>query len=353
DNFYIVLEHIGEIRASMPRGYYQELPKLASGYLEGSPRVYEVAIDLIAHTEGHLEADNVAFFVREFQRASAMTMGELWAIPTMLRLGLVENIRRLAARVVYRLDETASADLWADRIQEASGSPQEMTAALAAFMEEHPRLTPTFVARFLQHIRGYQRDFKTLIWLEQWMTEEGPSPEDAVSTTNQAMALTQVMIANSITSLRMIARHDWTEFFEDQSRTEQILRRDPAGAYPEMTFQTRDSYRHVVEELARGSGRPETAIAEAALERAKAASADRTDEFWRSHVGYYLVDDGRAVIEAAVGFRATAGAAARRWVRRHAELVYFGGFAAATALLIIIAQLLMPDAPAGWRILAG
>jgi cyclic beta-1,2-glucan synthetase len=105
DNFYIVQEHIREIRTSLPKSYYDELPKLSTGSLAGYPRAYEVAIELIAHTEGHLDLDNLPLFVREYQTVTPLRMGELWAIPTMLRLGLVENIRRMALRVAARLQE--------------------------------------------------------------------------------------------------------------------------------------------------------------------------------------------------------------------------------------------------------
>ena len=105
DNFYIVQEHIREIRTSLPKSYYEELPKLSTGALTGYPRAYEVAIELIAHTEGHLDIDNITLFVREYQTVTPLRMGELWAIPTMLRLGLVENIRRMALRVAARLQE--------------------------------------------------------------------------------------------------------------------------------------------------------------------------------------------------------------------------------------------------------
>lgn len=110
DNSYIVQEHIREIRTNLPGGYYQELPKLANGTLAHYPRVYDVAIELIAHTEGHVSLDNITLFVREYQKVAQLSMGELWAIPTMLRLGLVENIRRMSMRVAARLDEVEQAD---------------------------------------------------------------------------------------------------------------------------------------------------------------------------------------------------------------------------------------------------
>ena len=110
DNYHVVQEHIGEVRESLPSGYYRELPELAGGPLAGYPRVYELAITLISHSEGRIDLDNVSGFVEAFQKVSALTIGELWAVPAMLRLGLIENVRRMALRTVQRLDELELAD---------------------------------------------------------------------------------------------------------------------------------------------------------------------------------------------------------------------------------------------------
>ncbi|HST06645.1 MAG TPA: hypothetical protein VLJ83_00645, partial [Gemmatimonadaceae bacterium] len=262
DNFYIVQEHIREIRTNLPKGYYEELPKLATGALAGYPRAYEVAIELIAHTEGHLDLDNITLFVREYQTVTLLRMGELWAIPTMLRLGLVENIRRMALRVAARLQEVESADRAATALREASEeSPQALATALASFVDNHPPFTPTWVARFLQQVRSYQTNFTPLIWLEQWIGEDGPSAEEAATRSNRRVALTQVTVANSITSLRTISRLDWKDFVESQSATEKLLRQDPSGHYASMTFGTRDHYRHIVEHVAKRVKRPEEEVA--------------------------------------------------------------------------------------------
>ena len=56
DNFYVVLEQVQEVRATLPTHYYHQLPKLAgSGAFAGYPRVYEIAAELIAHTDGRLD----------------------------------------------------------------------------------------------------------------------------------------------------------------------------------------------------------------------------------------------------------------------------------------------------------
>ncbi|HEV8149430.1 MAG TPA: hypothetical protein VGP61_04530, partial [Gemmatimonadales bacterium] len=98
DNYYVVQEHVREVHESLPRDYYRELPELAGGPLAGYPRVYELVITLISHTEGRLDADNVDRFVAAFQERTALSIGELWAVPAMLRLGLLESIRRMALR---------------------------------------------------------------------------------------------------------------------------------------------------------------------------------------------------------------------------------------------------------------
>jgi cyclic beta-1,2-glucan glucanotransferase len=324
DNWYVILEHIREIGASMPRGFYRELPKLASGPLAGYPRVYELAIELIAHTEGHLELATIDLFTREFQRVSLLTVGELWAIPTMFRLGLVENIRRMALRAMARTREVELADDWARRLREASErAPQALADELAAFVDRHPSLSPAFVTRFLQQIRSYQTDFTPLLWLEQWMAEDGMSHEAAAASSNQRLAITQITVANSITSLRAIARLDWQGFVESQSIVEQMLREDPAGVHARMTFETRDGYRHVVERIAKRTHRAEVDVARAAIVLARDAAQRAPDDHRTAHVGYYLIDEGLPQLEEITAYAPTVRERLYRLLLSHAMPVYF------------------------------
>ncbi|HZS57893.1 MAG TPA: hypothetical protein VFA43_01395, partial [Gemmatimonadaceae bacterium] len=337
DNFYVVQEHVREVRASMPKGYYQELPKLAAGALAGYPRIYEVAIELIAHTEGYLKAENIELFVREFQRGAILGTGELWATPTMLRLGLIENIRRMTLRVVQRLDELDKADKWAKRLREASeGGAQTLSGVLAEFVNDHPPLTPAFVSRFLQQIRSYQSNFTPLRWLEQWIAEDGLNAEDAVTKANQRLALTQVVMANSITSLRTIARLDWSTWVESMNATEAILRQDPAHAYAAMTFNSRDLYRHVIEDIAKRTSSTEVDIAERALDLAQKAVDIPGVDPRLTHIGYYLVDDGVRDLERAVAYTPPWQEALHQWALAHPDLVYFGGITLFTAILLAV-----------------
>ena len=257
DNYHILLEHIGEVRESLPRRYYRELPELAGGPLAGYPRVYELATTLISHSEGRIDLDNLNGFLTAFQQVATLTVGELWAVPAMLRLGLIENVRRMSLRTIRRLDELEAADAAAARLARASADGWDaIDAALARFTSHPPPLTPTFVSRFLQQVRMEGGSLPAVVRLEQWIAEEALSAEAAASHATQRLALTQVGMANSITSLRTIGRMEWGPFVEGQSRLEAILREDPSGFYPRMTFATRDRYRHVVERIAKRTGRP-------------------------------------------------------------------------------------------------
>ncbi|MEO8201243.1 MAG: hypothetical protein ABI679_12025, partial [Gemmatimonadota bacterium] len=331
DNFHVLQEHIREVRESLPRGYYRQLPELSAGPLAGYPRVYELAITLISHSEGRIDLDNVNPFVAAFQQTSLLSIGELWAVPAMFRLGLIENIRRMALRTVQRLGELERADQWANRIQEASEkTTRELNQVLEEFVASRPALTAVFVSRFLQRLRQSGGSMPSLVWLEQWIGEEGLNAEEAAARATQRVALTQIMMANSITSLRAIGRSDWRAFVERQSRMEAVLREDPSGFYPLMTFATRDKYRHVVERVAKRTGLDEESVARAAINLAQSRIVPGTDER-EHHVGYFLVDHGLLELERGTRCHLTPGESVHRWVLRHPNLVFVGGIISATA----------------------
>ena len=335
DNFHVVREHIVEVHASLPRGFYHELPELEHGPLAGYPRVYELAITLISHTEARVDDENVDLVLSAFQRVSPLSIGELWAMPAMLRLGLIESVRRMSLRTLQRLDEIELADGWAVRFQTASDSGKRaLGAALNGFVTSPPSLTPYFVSRLLQRLRQSRGDFPPLVWLEEWIGEDGPSAEEADAWSAQRQSITQITMANSITSLRTIARVDWRPIVERQSVMEAALRQDPSGFYSQMTFATRDRYRHVVERIAKRTRRDEASVAGVAIDLSRRLDGNGARDGRRSHVGYFLVDDGVAELERAVSYRPGVAESVHRWVLRHPYIVFGGGILLATVVLL-------------------
>jgi cyclic beta-1,2-glucan synthetase len=355
DAYYLVVEHGREIRANMPRGYYQQLPKLDSGPYRGFPRIYGIALELIAHTEGQLDRENIELMIREYQTVEPLTLGELWAWPVMLRIGLLESVRRMALRTTHDVADAARADEQVQRFRSVPGGDDELRRALSEFVAHPPEMTAAFLTRFFQQIRVARADFAALLWVEQWIAEDAMSVEEAVQRSTRRQSLTQLVMANSITSLRTVATFSWSDFVEDMSVTDAVLREDPARCYPEMDFESRDRYRHAVETLAKRAKTSEPLVARAAVvlatkaRTAQEAEAQATsDERERvAHVGYYLVGQGRDALERALRYRPAVARRIGRFAKRHAAPCYFGALAMATMGVLAAALAPLPSA-ASW-----
>jgi len=326
DNFFIVLEQLPEIRAMLPVGYYQELPKLAgSGAGAGYPRIYDVVLELIAHTDGRLDEASVSLMLAEYQRVTVLTLGELWAIPAMLRMGFLENVRRMALRAARDVADRALADDWASQLLALDGGED---VDLYRFVHAGPSLTPAFLTRFVQQLRTRRSGFTPLPWLQQWLADESMTVEEASQRSLQEQALTRLVMANSIASLRLVANIDWTTVVEKASVVEATLRRDPAGAYAGMTRATRDRYRHAVERIAKGTTLDEASVAEDAVRAASVAPRDPAGGDARAtHVGHYLIGDGRVAFERSRAMRPDAATRVREWIRAHPAASYGGALA--------------------------
>ena len=99
DNFYLIEEQIRTAKRHLPKGYSRELPHLANGLLAEAPRVYDIALETISHGDGRVYPENFSSFIVAYQSVTPLELGELWAVPIMLRLALIENIRQVAARI--------------------------------------------------------------------------------------------------------------------------------------------------------------------------------------------------------------------------------------------------------------
>jgi cyclic beta-1,2-glucan synthetase len=325
DNFHIIEETLREVRQDLPRGYYNELPKLADGPCRGLPRVYALSLELIAHTDSGLDEGNVTRFVQAYQSVVPLTIGELWAVPIMLRVGLLENLTRLARQMLHTWAEREKAD--------------EIAAGLA---RELPACPPPgecwsdpCLVRILQALRDRGSECTAAVeWLEARLAALGTNRVDVLRREHQRQAANQVSVGNCVTSLRLLSNLDWAVFFERTSLAEVLLRNDPAGVYARQDFPTRDRYRRAVEKLARRSGLDEPAVIRRALSLAGRAAERGGDDEPAAHIGHYLVGDGRPELEREVRYRPAPGPALLRGILRRPGLVYFGSLAAVTAALL-------------------
>ncbi|MCJ7557613.1 MAG: cellobiose phosphorylase, partial [Gammaproteobacteria bacterium] len=293
DNYYIAAQALREVDQDLPPHYERQLPRLQAG----RPRIYDLSAEIIRTENALLDLVRVERFVEAYQEVLPLTMGELWALPTLLRFGILDCLLAAVARLT---------DLAEESIPE--GAPVVMSP------EQH---------------------------------------DD------------QLMVENSIRSLRALVVYDWKHFFETLSLVDFTLRQDPARLYAGMDFETRDRYRKAVEVIANHGQGDELAVARGALSLARAGADQLTPhpaptpqespdldrhkdlkdqsngwDGFRSqpgaHIGYYLVGQGRLVLEQAVGYTPKGRLRLERFIRSNPTQLYLGSIACLSLGLMII-----------------
>ncbi len=296
--------------------------------------MYDIALEIISHGDGRVDPESLSSFVAAYQTVTILKLGELWAIPIMLRLALIENLRRVGARITADRADRNRADYWADQMTEiAEKDPKSLILVIADMARSNPPMVSSFVAEFARRLQGQGPALALpLTWIEQRLSESGLTIEQLVRSENQQQAADQVSMSNSIGSLRFLAAMDWREFVETMSVVEQTLREDPGDVYGKMDFATRDRYRHVVEKMAKSSPFSESEVARKAIQLAHAGAARKGGDDREAHIGFYLIDEGLAQLERMAEVRRSPLEALRRLSRQFPLLFYLGVITLMTAL---------------------
>lgn len=333
DNYYIIEEQFRDIKNCISKGDYSRLPVLKKGYLRGFPRVYAVALEIVSHSDGSIDETVLINFIKAYQSQSLLEMEELWAFAIMLRIALIEKIRHTCEKISDSRNEWNKAEELAELII-SSINDNEIQISTLLREKLGDELTNSFVEHLLQVFRkkGIKAAF-VLQYLDNKLSERNSSIEKATESEHQVQAAVQVSIGNSISSLRAISSLDWNDIFESLSHVEMILNDDPAGIYSRMDFESRDYYRHTIEKLATACSVSEVLIAKKAVECALERLDTSQGKNASRHVGYYLIGNGRSILEKKIGrgmqgIRGLAFSTKRLAVFTYLGLIAFVTFAA-------------------------
>jgi cyclic beta-1,2-glucan synthetase len=343
DNFHLLESEARSTLHNLPAHYYRKLPKLAAREHAGQARVHALAVALVRHGDGRLDSERLERFPSAFQNVAPLTIGELWAWPSMLRLSLLENVRILGERILA----ARSARHWANDVVAQLDAPGPL-----------PDLPPDLPCAFIEQLRQRMREHDPRVSalcarIDADLVARGTSSENAVRSEHQREATDLASMENSITSLQLCGTFDWSRYFESVSLVEQILRRDPASAYLPMDFASRDRYRQAVEELAEPTGEAQIRVALRAIESARQAAAERGTGDRSAHVGYHLIGRGRPGLEVDVAHRPGPSSIFRRFAFAHATAAYLGSIALLTGLCVSAAwAYARPNATVGMALVA-
>jgi len=363
DNYHVVEKHVRDIRKHLPKGYYKSLPKLSEGKLAGFPRVYHLALEYLAHTDAFVERDSLAAFIEAYQTRSVLSIGELWAVPIMLRLALIENLRRLVESNMTMEDEKGRIDILLDEIfKDKTKQATDILLLLTRKLKDSHRFFVPLAVHVIWKLRSKgKRATLALQWFEERLREKDHDAEELIRAEHHIEAANQISIGNTVSSLKTVDSLNWRNWFERVSEVESELRKDPAGIHQQSDFKTRDMYRQKIESLALRLAKTETEVAREAVLFAESARSQLLSEEKNSlsenlrlfHVGYYLIGKGSAEFERNLGYKPPLVSGLLKSLLSRAFPLYISAIALITILFVGYVVLYALDYGAGSFIAAG
>ncbi|MGZ8237684.1 MAG: glucoamylase family protein, partial [Methylobacter sp.] len=328
DNFHVIEEQINDINVYLPEKFYQQLPKLTNGFLTGYPRVYGIAWALVAHTDSRFSPEQLNLFIRAYQEVQPLSIGELWAIPITLRIVMIENLRRLALKVMRSQVGRRLADEFIDQ-----AGKLDLSTQIAALPDPHFR--QAFAVQLVRRLHEpHPNPAPTLDFLNDWLAEQGVTLDEIVHREHVAQIAGNLTVRNIITSMRAISAYDWPQFVEDSSLVDKHLRSHPS--YSVMDFLTRDRYRHAIEDLAKRSPYSEVEITHKVIDKINRVANEPDTNLQQQEPGYYLIGAGRTEFEQEVGFQPTFSQKLLRSYIAHAVFAYLASIGLGTLLLLAL-----------------
>jgi cyclic beta-1,2-glucan synthetase len=334
DNGYLLRTEIAEIRRHLPSAHHKILPAGAAG----DPYIYELARELVQHTDHSVNEANIASCLRSYQQVAPLTIAELWSFALMLRVALIAELAHLALQASRKQQLREAAYFWADRLAVSSRRGAEVFARVLRLLETEPVAVETYFLTCLAEQLQDEED--ALAPLQHWIEFRLKTPlTEVVRREHTREAAESISTANAFGSLRAISRIDFSGVFESTSLMEAELHADPSGTYSRSDFVTRDQCRRGVERISRASGVGELDVARRAVALAAKGTNARTQQ-----VAYYLLDEGVTLLERETHARIPLRIAIIRAFRRHATTAYVGGSAGLTLCFAAIAMALAKDA---------
>ena len=277
DNFHLIEAQLKAVHDGLPRSYFRTLPVLLAEPLVGLPRVYGVAWAFVAHTDSAFDEELLVHFLRAYQGTRELSLAELWALPTTLRVVLVENLRRLAERLAAHKAARELANRCCDRID--TFQPAALQLLLLSLQARG--VAPVFLAQMWQRLQdrvanpGARASADVLAWLQAAL----PEPAAVLAQQGADQTADNLSVSNAVTSLRAIGDGDWADIVARTSPVMQLMLGQPLFAAEDTG--TRDQTLHRIELLARRSGRSEHAVTQALLQLMQSCdsttAADRVD----------------------------------------------------------------------------
>ena len=327
DNFHLIEAQLREIHEGLPRSYFRSLPVLVDEPLAGLPRIYGVGWAFVAHTDGAFDDDLLIQFLSAYQETRELNLSEMWALPTTLRVVLIENLRRLAERVASNKAAREAANLCCDRIE--SYELTQLDELLALLNQRG--VGKVFLGQMAQRLRD-RRTSGEPVDIERyqaWLHEALPDVAAVQSQKSIDQAADNLSVSNAVSSLRAIGDADWPDIVGRSSTLMRLML--TAETFAAESIGTRDQTLHGIERLARRSSCSELTVAQTLLKLMQSSAGDALSS---AVAGHWLFGVGRSTLMLALGLQESPLTRLRQLFRRFALPVYLLTLVVGTSALM-------------------
>lgn len=333
DNFHLIDTQLEEINEGLPKSYYRSLPMLLDEPLAGLPRIYGVAWAYVAHTDGAFDEDMLVQFLVAYQETRELNLSEMWALPTTLRVVLIENLRRLAERVAANKAAREVANLYSDHIDRYSEDTLNELLALLSLRG----VSKVFLGQVAQRLRDRKATGDSGYGQQHidWLGRKLPDAATVQAQQNADQTADNLSVSNAVTSLRDIDHADWPDIV---ARTSALMRLMLTCSVFKAEFvATRDQTLHAIERLAQTHNKSELAVAQVVVELTGCAAQSNCVT---AAPGHWLLGLGQPELLRKLGVSAGVRVRLRDFLKRIALPLYLSTLVACTSGLIV--WLLMP-----------
>ncbi|HVJ48799.1 GH36-type glycosyl hydrolase domain-containing protein [Desulfitobacterium sp.] len=338
DNYYLLKDLRLEIKQNLPRKYERQLPCIADDKSQYYPRVFFLMRELVIHTDIQISRKLLRDFINAYQLIIPLSSAELWAVPIMLKIIVLENIRCLVEQILTTQLDREEAEHWITPFLQMDHPSEDWEKSYISIDQSRIK-SSAYAERLLSKIRELGVDATPLLHhLDDFLSKQEVTIEGLAKSEYQQQAMCQVSMSHAIASIRFLAEEDWPRFFEEISPVQKLLEEDPSGIFLKMDFDSRDKYRHQVEKLARRYQVSEIMIARKLLARAtKRAGIGNVKKV---HIGFDLLGQGNRELEKELEQEGKEvqhlACQVKRWVRDNTHVCYFGSIFLISMLLLAL-----------------
>ncbi|CAG9704294.1 hypothetical protein CNEO_41156 [Clostridium neonatale] len=301
DNLYLIEREYKNIKQSIGNEYFKTLPTLTRKNNEREvynvPRIFHIAQNYI-NSSAEFNIKEVSDYINNIQEIKSeeiisisynisnknllLNMSELWAFPLMLKINLILNLSKYIEELVLIQKRIVLGRNIAEKLIDNKNVEEHI---------EEDKYKDFLLKEFFITLRNNSiSDSVGYKFLNDRFNIKGEFNEHLFKSDLKEKILNQKMSEYFI-NIRKVENIPWEVFFENTCVIEKFLNMDPSNTYSSMDFDSKDYYRHKIEEMCEVINFSEYDLTKDILTKCINAQINNEPEY-KHHVGYYIIDEG-------------------------------------------------------------